>query len=311
MRRPLWADAAPVLLEELGLDSLTSRMAAEWSLVLTARRVPHRVRRGAAGFRLLVPRRCENKAIDELRAYFAENAERPVLPDLRPPLLLRELPGLVWSLGVVTVFLTMTGMESSLGAFRIAWHGRGEGNTALMASGQWWRALTALTLHADIAHLAGNVCLGGIFLLLLAAEVGLGNAWFLALAGGVAANAAKVPLGEAHYGFLGASTMVFAALGALAAVRLARLGRALRWRRIVPVAAGLMLLAFLGVGDKDDLGTIDLAGHFMGFGAGVVLGLLYAGLEGLTGKSLRGLSPWLGSAAALLFALAWGLALAA
>ena len=287
-------------------------MAEEWSLVLTARSVPHRIRRNAAsGLALLVPKRREDKALSELWAYFAENAERQALPDLRPSLLLRELPGLVWSLAVVTVFLTVTGTENSLGAFQVSWRELGEGNTSLMASGQWWRALTALTLHADIGHLLGNVCLGGIFVLLLAAEAGLGNAWFLALAGGVAANAAKVPLGMVGYGFLGASTMVFAALGALAGARLVRLGRAFRWRRIAPFAAGLMLLAFLGVGDKDDLGTIDLAGHFMGFGAGLFLGLLYAGLEGLTGRSLRGLSPWLGSFAALLVVLAWGWAFGA
>jgi len=90
-----------------------------------------------------------------------------------------------------------------------------------------------------------------------------------------------------------------------------RLGRAWRWRRMLPFAAGLMLLAFLGMGDKDNAHTIDLAGHVMGFGAGFVLGLLYAGLERLSGRSFRGLSPWLGLAAALLFILAWIFALAA
>ena len=331
--RPRWVDVAPPLLKEQGREVLSARLAGQWSLVLASRSVPHRVRRSLAlhvpgapplhpalgndspqtpsmGFKLLVPPRHEEKALRELRAYFEENAGQVELPDLRPSLLLRQVPGLCWSLGVVTVFLTLTGSEDSLGLFQVDWQALGAGRLGLMAKGQWWRALTALCLHADIAHLVGNVCLGAVFLLLLSAETGLGSAWFLALAGGAAANLAKVPLQGADYGFLGASTMVFAALGALAGVRLARLGSAWRWRRIAPFAAGLMLLAFLGIGDdKAETRTIDLAGHVMGFGAGLVLGLAYAGLEWLTGRSVKGLSRGLGLAAAFLFVLAWIFAL--
>ena len=311
--RQSWPDVAPELLTEIGQPELTQDMARQWSLVLLSRRVPHRVRQGWPGLRLLVPASRREEALEELTAYLLENPpESVVLPDFRAkPSSWGELPGVLWSLSVVTVFLTMTGSENTLGIFLKDWHLRGGGDTGLMASGELWRAVTALTLHADIAHLVGNVCLGGTFLLLLAGEVGLGSAWFLSLVGAVWANLAKIPLQSSGYRFLGSSTAVFAALGVLAGVRLIRLGRNLSWRRALPFAAGLMILAFLGVGTEEEAHKIDLAGHFMGFGAGFVLGLAYAGLERVAKRSGRPLSPWLGTAAAAIMVLAWAWALLA
>lgn len=309
--RQSWPDVAPELLTEIGQPELTQDMARQWSLVLLSRRVPHRVRQGWPGLRLLVPASRREEALAELTAYLRENPPEPVaIPDFRAkPSSWGELPGVLWSLSIVTVFLTMTGSENTLGIFLKDWHMRGSGDTGLMAAGELWRAVTALTLHADIAHLVGNICLGGTFLLLLAGEVGLGSAWFLSLVGAGWANLAKIPLQALGYRFLGSSTAVFAALGVLAGVRLIRLGRNLSWRRALPFAAGLMILAFLGVGTEEEVHKIDLAGHFMGFGAGFVLGLAYAGLEQVTKRSGRPLSPWLGTAAAAMIVLAWAWAL--
>lgn len=312
--RQNWLDVAPELLAETGIPQLETEMARQWSLVLLSQRVPHRVRQGWPGLRLLVPQSRREEAMSQLRAYLRENPRHvPSLPDWRvQPKAWGALPGVIWSLALVTVFLTMTGAEHSLGAFLVDWQELGGGNTSLMARGEWWRAITALTLHADIAHLVGNVCLGGTFLLLLAVEVGLGSAWFLSVAGGAWANLAKLPFTGGGYRFLGSSTAVFAALGALAGVRLMRLGRAWgtdSWKRALPFAAGLMILAFLGVGSEEEARKIDLAGHFMGFGAGFVLGMAYAGAEMMLQRSGRPLSPWLGGAAAIMVMFAWAAAL--
>lgn len=305
---------APPLLERAGLAELGPETARQWSLVLYSRRVPHRVRQGYPGLRLLVPPSREDEALAELSAYLRENPpEPPGLPDFRASreAVWRELPGVLWSLGAVTVFLTMTGAENTLGAFMTDFHRLGGGDTSLMARGQWWRALTALTLHADVAHLMGNVCLGGTFLVLLARQAGLGTAWFLSLTAGVLANVAKVALQGPGFRFLGASTAVFAALGVLAGIRVVRLGRDLSWKRALPFAAGLMILAFLGVGDEEQSRRIDLAGHFMGFGVGLALGLAHGlGTERSKGGG-RALSPWLGCLAAALTLAAWAWALLA
>ncbi|WP_243367898.1 rhomboid family intramembrane serine protease [Fundidesulfovibrio soli] len=313
LRPSPWPDAAAPVLEELGLAELTPDMAHHWSLALMAAGIPCRIRQGWPGMRLLVPPSREQEAVAELRAFTSENPPQPIeLRDLRKPgFSWGELPGVIWSLSIVTVFLTLTGAQHSLGAFEVDWHGRGLGDTRLMAHGQLWRAVTSLFLHADIAHLIGNVGLGGTFLLLLAKEVGLGGAWWLAVAAGALANLAKIPFNDPGYTFLGASTAVFAALGALAGVRLVRLGRALRWRRALPFAAGLMILAFLGVGDEDEARKIDLMGHFFGFGTGFLLGAAYAWWLRATGNKDRRLSPWLGMAAVIMCAGAWFVALIA
>ncbi|MCE1226661.1 MAG: hypothetical protein LWW87_09280 [Geobacteraceae bacterium] len=44
--------------------------------------------------------------------------------------------------------------------------------------------MTALTLHADLQHLLGNLTIGGLFVFLLCRETGTGLSWFLLLAAG-------------------------------------------------------------------------------------------------------------------------------
>lgn len=313
LRRSPWPDAAAQLRQESAMGELSERQVQQWALVLLARGVPHRIRRTGRGFGLQVPPGHEETALSELRAYIAENPPDVIdLPDLRRPIFSwGELPGVLWSLGVVTILLTMTGSERVLDSVYVDWHGRGGGDTALMAAGQWWRAATALTLHADVAHLLGNVCLGGVFLLLLAEEAGLGAAWLLTLLAGVWGNMAKVALQGPGNHFLGASTAVFGTLGALAGMRLLKSGHGMRWRRAMPFAAALMLLAFLGVGSEEESVRIDLAGHFLGFVGGCLFGGAWAMAERVLGKNGRALSPWPGVAAAALIVFAWARALGA
>ena len=40
---------------------------------------------------------------------------------------------------------------------------QGEMQTASLREGQWWRSITALTLHQDAAHLAGNLAMGAMY----------------------------------------------------------------------------------------------------------------------------------------------------
>ncbi len=307
-----WPDAAGPVQEELGLPPLDQVTALHWALALQAQNIPHKVRPGWPGYKIQVPPGRLEEATTELRAFARENPSAVEIADLRKPeFTWGELPGVLWSLSIVTVFLTLTGAENTIGALFVDWHHRGGGDTGLMAAGQWWRAFTSLTLHADIAHLVGNVVLGGSFLLLLARQVGLGTAWFLAVYSAGVANMAKLAVFSAGYRFLGSSTAVFAALGALAGVRLVRLGRQLLLKKALPFAAGVMILAFLGVGTEEEARKIDLAGHFMGFGAGFVFGALYALLDRVMDGHGRRLSPWLGLAAAALMLGAWAFALLA
>jgi len=40
----------------------------------------------------------------------------------------------------------------------------GDMDSAKVLAGQWWRLFTAVTLHADLAHLMGNITFGVIML---------------------------------------------------------------------------------------------------------------------------------------------------
>ena len=112
-----------------------------------------------------------------------------------------------------------------------------------MLSGQWWRAVTALTLHVDPAHLLGNAACGALFLCLLCRDTGVGLGFALCLAAGGLGNVIKVLVQGPGLHFLGASTAVFGALGALGGVRLFCRRGAVLAGRSAPVGAALMLLA--------------------------------------------------------------------
>ena len=49
----------------------------------------------------------------------------------------------------------------------------GQAQAQLLLEGQWWRAATALTLHADAGHVLGNCLFGALFMLQTAAVFSL------------------------------------------------------------------------------------------------------------------------------------------
>lgn len=183
----------------------------------------------------------------------------------------------------------------------------------MVEHGEWWRAITALTLHADVVHLVSNLVAGLGFAFLVARFYGAGAAWLLILITGAAGNAlnAWVHYPEGHFS-IGASTAVFAALGLITGVGLwvALLHPAERWtmpRWLLPAFGGLTLLGLLGVGEGLD-GRIDVAAHISGFICGVVVGFFCATRQAAFVRAAQR-GRWLGLSALLLVAGAWLLAL--
>ena len=139
-----------------------------------------------------------------------------------------------------------------------------------VVEGQWWRVFTALTLHADAAHLVANLAFGAVFGLLAAQALGGGVAWLgIVLAGG-AGNLANAFLQPPQHSAIGASTAVFGALGILVALALyhwrSRSGGPVR--RWSPLIGGLMLLAYTGMGGE----RTDILAHVTGLLAGLAVG---------------------------------------
>lgn len=282
--------------------------AREWSLVLTAKNIPHVLRRQGPGWRLYVPYTLVAPALAEIRAYAAERAARP-LPDpeagpARPPVWLEVLA----IVGLLTaVFGLLLGNVRPFG-LPIPWREIGAGDTAAMLAGQWWRAVTALCLHADPGHLLGNAACGALFLGLLGRDTGVGLAFALCLAAGAGGNVAKALIQGPGIHFLGASTAVFGALGALGAVRLVYRRPKIPAGRSVTAGAVLMLLAMLGAGSEDG-GAVDLAGHLLGFVAGGLLGLAAGRWLEKRGRPGTLAQTALGFCALAVVVAAWGLAI--
>ena len=161
------------------------------------------------------------------------------------------------------------------------WTGKGAASSeAIMQHGEWWRTITALTLHADIAHLAANLATGLLFAAFLILILGTGLAWISILLGGALGNYLNAwGYRQEQHLSIGASTAVFSALGILVACQTVSLlgqGRRVRlWEIILPAGAGLALLAWLGRGDAET----DYMAHFWGFAAGCAVGAAVALLK--------------------------------
>jgi membrane associated rhomboid family serine protease len=187
---------------------------------------------------------------------------------------------------------------------------RGGLHGAAVREGEWWRVLTALTLHGDLGHLLSNAGFGGWLAWLTARRVGPGHAWALAVSAAAIAAFAQGLLGPPGHRVIGASTAVFAMLGVLTAhARDERYTGRSRWlQRFGPLLVGVALLGWTG--GQDEGGTIDVVAHALGFFAGAVAGTLARSSAGE--RALARLPQALtGTLTMGALALAWALSMAA
>ncbi len=305
-----------------GNNGLGYETALDWGLVLHARRVPVRVERTdprmGPGYEVKVPGRYAAWAVDELCAYLAENPDHVRLDE--PDAGHAAAPGHRWAVlapyfGLLLFYLLILKPLPAVGLYPHVWLNLGAGDAGKILAGEWWRAGTALTLHADPAHALSNAVVGGAFALVLWPRVGAGLGLFLTVAAGFFGNLLNAwAMGPAH-GSIGFSTAVFGAAGVLGALALAQkrvhtLGPRLAGM-LVPVAAGLGLVALLGVGDESAEfgGRVDLGAHLFGFLAGIGLGWLAGACLQRAGPLSAALDRVFYAAAWLFPALCWWAAL--
>ncbi|QGY41941.1 rhomboid family intramembrane serine protease [Pseudodesulfovibrio cashew] len=292
--RPQWVDLAPRVLnaapEDPGLDLPTARL---WALVLASRHIPCRERTRSeiegGGHTVQVRQWFADRAEEEIRLYLEENkpdGRAVVLPDLRP---VGGLEPTVFAMAALVLFHWICSRTyPSLALHPSTWLDLGSCEARRVLAGEWWRIFTGLTLHGDIAHVMGNALIGGVFVWLAARRLGSGLAWVLVLLGGGLGNLLNAMAHGAPHNSIGFSTASFAAAGLLAGIAGFRVGGGLHGlgdgplpRRIVrflgsallPVAAGLGLLAMLGAGEDTDLGA-HLFGFASGLGIGITTGLI-------------------------------------
>jgi rhomboid protease GluP len=274
-------------------------LCREFSLVLEARGIEHEVRESGDTWVLSVPPVLVHSAYDEISRYSAErNVPRSAPSPIEP------FSGAAIGAIGYTLILLLTAYCAGVGLFGADWLSLGALDAG--ARSEWWRALTALTLHLDQEHLMGNLLFGVVAGVAAGRLLGPGVAWASILGAGALANYVEVFITPATHRSVGASTAVFAALGLLAGLawRQRLTLRERRWYRWAPLIAGICLLTFLGAGNEH----VDVLGHTLGFLFGVGVGWLYArvGLPRDRGKRLQIAT---GIGAALLVCAAWLLAL--
>ena len=266
-------------------------------LVLQSLSIPGEIIGNADGHALVVPSSVAEKAKFEIWQYDRENVVVPPPEPLFQPVYQNAVPGIVSYVLIVCLVAWFAG-ESAFGR---DWLSAGRVDGELIRQGEWWRTLTALTLHGSLKHLMGNIGFGILFGLLAGGLTGSGVAWLAIVVASGFANALNTILLESTHRSIGASTAVFAALGLVAGfVWKARLMAQDRWAyRLGPIVGGIALLAFTGTGDANT----DIGAHLCGFACGFLAGaLLTRAASWLSNDQLQ---LYCGVAAVSLLALAW------
>jgi membrane associated rhomboid family serine protease len=237
-------------------------------LVVLAMGRPYWLVPAGARFRLLVEARGVGEVGEELACYDRESVGWPPRPHERAPARSFELATpLIWAASVVGVYCCQCLWPGSL-------EDAGELDSgAVFGRGEWWRAVTALFLHADVGHLVSNALSGTFAFGAVISTFGRARGWICVAVAGAAGNLAIAALNyPGPYRSLGASTAIFAGLGLLTgrAVRAVRRDRTPRsWRALLaPLAAGTALLGLYGAGGLN----IDVGAHAAGFLSGLALG---------------------------------------
>ncbi|SNB45906.1 rhomboid family intramembrane serine protease [Geobacter sp. DSM 9736] len=296
-----WLEIRPGRIGDAGAGTLSERQANLWALVLAARALPSHVEMGIGGWRLLVPAGAYDEAAEQLRLFEEENRDWPPPPPAPRPLVENTLATLSVLILLATFFnVTQLGNLPD-GHSAPNWTELGSARANLILDGEWWRLVTALTLHADLVHLIGNLTIGGFFLVCLCRELGSGLSWSLLLAAGASGNWLNAHVQLPSHDSVGASTAVFAAVGIFASISLVRYRHHLHRRWPLPVAAALALLVLLGTEGRNT----DLGAHFFGFFFGIGFGLAAEFLIVRYGRPGQLVSVLLASASAAVVVLSW------
>jgi membrane associated rhomboid family serine protease len=285
-----------------------ARRLESWLLALRAQAIPTLPQRvdGAIVLHVLPTdldaARVELEAIDaeelEARRAAATSSEHERFHSRLAP-----LGGALFALLLVALYM-VTGPSAS----RSVWFIAGASDAGRVLAGEWWRAITALTLHADSNHVLSNIAIGTIVVTMVMRRTGVGLGAALVVLAGALGNVVNAWAYGSHHNSIGFSTAVFGAigiLGALTYVGAVRDRSTLRGRPAwTAIAGALALLAMLGASERSDM-----LAHLFGTATGIAVGLAIAAV---------GWRPrtWMGQAAVGIATLgavigAWAMAFAA
>jgi rhomboid protease GluP len=274
-------------------------LCQEYSLVLEARGIEHETEQDQSSWILSVPAEMRHRAYEELSRYSIERSVRRSVPEVLQP----HSGGAIGVFLYVLILLSIAYCAGNA-TFGADWLSLGSLDAG--ARGEWWRAVTALTLHLDQEHLLGNVLFGAVAGIAASRLLGPGVAWASILAAAALANYAEILISPITHRAVGASTAVFAALGLLSGMawRQRLTLRERLWYRWAPLIAGICLLTLLGAGSAH----VDVLGHALGFLFGLGVGWIFARSR-VSGNRDPRAQVFAGLGAVLLVCAAWVFAL--
>jgi rhomboid protease GluP len=243
----------------------------EWISALLAADLDYSLSNENGAWVIHVPVSCAAAARAEIEAYERVNAGWPPKEiRTRRRRIQYKNWAVFWAVYVILLVYRWLGPYDS--AVPLCRAGAADGDRIL--SGEWWRVVTANTLHADFEHLAMN----SIFLFILGNAVcrafGGGLGLFMMLLSGILGNAVEALVQHSGRISFGASTVCFGALGIMTVHAMMDIYLQFRnwrsvWARVwIPFGAGMALLAMTGIGVRSDL-----AAHALGFAAGALISL--------------------------------------
>ena len=261
----------PELLMTSTIGLPASRQQAEqWSLVLGAANIPSSIEFERHSWVIKVSPIHEQQALREISAYMEENTDWPPYRLERKtqfPILTKYQPPTILMMGALIILFVISGPWTSGSNWFLQGAVSGK---QILEHGQWYRLVTALTLHADVVHLVGNIITGGVLVHFLCRLLGHGLGWFLILTSGMLGNFFNILLHGNSHNSVGFSTAVFGTIGILSGYQAVSKRSAALKEILLPLAAGAGLLAFLGAGGE----RTDLGAHLFGLLAGAGLGAL-------------------------------------
>jgi len=252
-------------------ENLTQKQTDICVLVLSSSRVPHRITKNKNSWDVWVGESNYKRALESMELYFKEN--RNARPDfIEKKVEIKKdtiISGIIISIMLVLWYILVQNTGDTKEIIN-----RFGASAVKILDGEYYRAVTALMLHKDEVHLAGNMIGLFIFGTAVCSVTGWGTGWLMVFISGVVGNLANAYMYESAHVSIGASTAVFGAIGILSGYQGFKNKRTPQKMRNawVPLACGLALLGLLGSGGIE----VDIMAHLFGFFSGILMGSLYA-----------------------------------
>lgn len=235
-------------------------------LILTSQNIKTHIEKTDNAFNVLVNEDDKQNALLMIEAYYKENRFFKIKQQLEQfPIssfkswTAFSIIGLLWSIYGLCIHYNIH--EKMILTY---------GSSALfILQGETYRAITALFLHADAMHLAGNTAGLLIFAAPVISLAGFGVGPFMLLLSGTIGNLINAHLYKTAHLSIGASTAVMGAAGLLAAFQITQKGKPARLKNLIPLFAGATLVALFSHGENTDIWA-----HVFGFLSGLASGVI-------------------------------------